>query len=59
MFLSIMVYPKILNIVPNAIQQEFVVYPFYIQYNSLHLLIPISQSTPPPPLPLDNFKSVF
>ena len=54
-----MVYPKILNIFPYAIQQEFVVYPFYIQYNSLYLLIPISQCTPPQPLPLENYKSVF
>ena len=29
-FFSIMVYHRILNIVPCAIQEDFVVYPFYI-----------------------------
>ena len=33
-----MVYYRILNILPCAIQQDFAVYPSYI-YNSLHLLI--------------------
>ena len=36
-FFSIMVYHKMLNIVPCAIQQDFVIYSIY---NSLHLLIP-------------------
>ena len=29
-FFSVMVYPGILNIVPGAIQHDFVVYPFYL-----------------------------
>ena len=30
LFFSIMVYPRTLNIVPCAIQQDHVVYPFYM-----------------------------
>ena len=56
-FFSIMVYHRILSTVPCAIQQDLVVYP---SYTSLHLLIPNSQSIPPPlPLPLGNHKSAL
>ena len=44
-FFSIMVYHRILNIVPCAIQQDLVGYPTNkALYNSLHLLTPASQS---------------
>ena len=45
----IMVYHRILNIVPCAVQQDLV-YPSYV-CNSLHLLIPNSQPFTFPPLP--------
>ena len=51
MFLCIVLCHRILNIVPCAIQWDFVVYRSV--FNSLHLLIPSSQSVPPcPSLPL-------
>ena len=47
---SIMVYHRILNIFPYAIQQEYlVVYPFI--YNSFCLLVPDSQAVSPTPSP--------
>ena len=49
-FFSIMVYRRILNIVPCAIQKDLVSY--HSIYNSLYLLAPNSQSNPPPPPPL-------
>ena len=45
-FLSMMVYHRILNIVPCATQQNLVVHPAL--YDSLHLLTWNSQSLPPP-----------
>ena len=45
-FFFITVYHGILNIVPCALQQDLVIHPSFI---SLHLLIPNSQSFPPPP----------
>ena len=57
-FFSFMVYHKILNIFPCAIQQDLVV--IHSTYNSMYLLISNSQSIPPPShLPLDNHKSVL
>ena len=55
MFLCIVLCHRILNIVPCAIQWDFVVYRSV--FNSLHLLIPSSQSFPPSPL--GNHKSVL
>ena len=48
-FFSIMVYYRLFNIVPCAIQQDLYPQQFFIHstYNSLHLLIPNSQSIPP------------
>ena len=40
---SIMVYHRILNIIPCAIQSDIVVYSYY-SYPSLHLLIPNQQT---------------
>ena len=58
-FFSIMVYPRILNIAPCAIQEDLVVYPISI-YKSLPLLIPNSWSIPSPPsIPPGTHKSVF
>ena len=58
-FFSIMVYHRILNIVPCAIQSDTVVYPSYI-HNSLHLLVPNAQSFPPlHTLPLGNHKGEY
>ena len=54
MFVSIMVYQRILNIIPCAIQPDLVVYSIY---NSLHLLTPNSQSFASHPL--GNYKSVL
>ena len=50
MSFSIMVYHKILNIVPCAIQQDLI-YTIYLIYTSWHLLIPNSQPFPLSPLP--------
>ena len=50
-FFSIIVYYKVLNVVPCAIQYNLVVYLFY--NSSLYLLIPNSEFIPfPPPFPL-------
>ena len=47
-FVSIMVYHRVLNIVPCAMQQDLVAYPFHVQQlNSLHLPIPNSHCIPP------------
>ena len=55
LFFSWMPYYGILNIVPCTVQQDDAVYSLY---NSLHLLIPNSQSIPSPfSLSLDNNKS--
>ena len=51
MSFSIMVYHKILNIVPCAIQQDLI-YTIYLIYTSWHLLIPNSQPFPPFPTAL-------
>ena len=57
-FFSVMVHHRILNIVPCAISRTLLF--IHSLCNSLHLLIPNSQSTPlPPPLPLGNHKSVL
>ena len=57
-FFSIMVYLRILNIVPCAIQSDLVVHSFYI--NSFHVLIPNSQSIARSPhIPLGNRKSAL
>ena len=59
-FFSTMAYPRILNIVPCAIQWDLVVYLSYI-YNSLLLLTPNSHPFPPPtcsPLAATNLFSV-
>ena len=59
MFFSVMVYHKILNIVPCTIYIWALLFIHSI-YNSLHLLTPTSQSTPLPPfLPLGKHKSVL
>ena len=56
-FFSIMVYHRILNIVPCAIQQDLVVYPFYIyKLTSADSNLPLHSS--PNPRPLDNHQSV-
>ena len=55
---SFLVYPRILSIVPVLYYRTLLFSHF--MYNSLHLLIPNSQSIPPPLLlPLGNHKSVF
>ena len=55
---SIIVYDKILNTVPRAIQQILLVYLFI--YGSVHLLIPYSRFIPPRlPFPFGNHKFVF
>ena len=53
-FFSITVYPRMLNIVLCAIQQDLVAYPSC--YTGLHLLITNSQSFPPPPPLLRGFE---
>ena len=56
-FFSIMVYYRTLNIVPCAIQQDLVVYPFYIyQFASANSKFPIH---PSPTISLGNCKSVL
>ena len=54
-FFSIMFYQKILNI-PVLYSRAFFIHPVC---NSLHLLIPNSQSLLPRPLPLGNHKSAL
>ena len=58
-----MIYHRILNIVPCAIQQDLVIYPFYclsiLYIHSLHLLIPTSYSIPLPTLSLLVTTSLF
>ena len=52
------IYYRILNIVPCAMQQDFVFYPSSL-YNSLHLLTPNSQSIPPLHTQIISFISDF
>ena len=42
-----MVYHRILNIVPCAIQWDLVVYPFSLYFASANLILPIHPSTTP------------
>ena len=57
-FFSILVYHRMLNIVPCAIQQDLVVYSFSVKYlASADPKLPIHPS--PAPLPLGNHRSVF
>ena len=46
-FFSIMIYLRLLNILPWAVQQSLVF--IYSVYNSLPLITPNSLSIPPPP----------
>ena len=56
-FFSIMIYLKILNIVPYTM--ELIVYPFYTkQYASADPKLPLHPSSTPP-TPLGNHKSVL
>ena len=57
MFFSIIVYHRILNVIPGAVQQDLVVYLFYIQQlvsANPKLLIYF-----PTPFPLGNREFVF
>ena len=54
---SIMVYPKRLDIVPWAVQQDSLL--THSIWSSLHLLSPNSQSIPLSPLPLGNHTFFF
>ena len=57
-FFSIMVYHRILNIVPCVYSRALLFIHFL--FNSLHLLTSNSQSIPlPPPLAFGNHKSVL
>ena len=55
MFFSIMVFCRILNIVPCAVQEDLV----HSLYNSLHLLTLNSQSIPPPTPWQPQFCSLY
>ena len=56
---SIMVYHKIVNIVPSTLPYNLVVYPSYLD-KSLHLLTPTFHPIPlPTPFHLGNHKSVL
>ena len=56
-FFSIMVYHRIVNIVRSAIQQDLVVYPFYIcQFASTNPKLPFNYSLPTCP-PFLSFSS--
>ena len=58
-FYSIMVYHRVLTLVPCAIYARTSLFICSV-YNSLYLLIPSSQSFPPQPfLPFDNHESVI
>ena len=57
MFFSIMVYHRILNIVLPVLYSRTLLFTHYI-HNSLHLLIPNSQSIPPAPPRQPQFCSL-
>ena len=57
-FFSIMIYLRIFNIVPCAVQEDLVVYPSYIySFASANPTLPLHPS--PTPIPIGNHKSVL